>query len=205
MGSKADAVTNKNMLSQVAMSKSYLNAADTWQINGVGITTWQPNSNDLWHKHKTFIWEGEVDDNGLYVNYSGDDDNFNWSVNASNQPEQWKQVSEITQYDDYSLPLEVRDINGNYAGTKTGDHQTKTIATANASLSEMHYSGAEYLSGVNFDNGISGIGRTSVKAHTGEYAIEISTQQGFRTLVNGHRAGAYKISVWAAKENYENA
>ncbi len=217
LGSKADNVNNKNMLTQEAMTKSYINQSGSWKETGVGITTWKPDvysynvngailSTDVWRKHKTFTWNGQLDGNGVYVNFSGEDDGFNWNVNAGSQAAQWKQLSEITKYDEYSLPLESVDINGNYAATKMGDRNTKVMAVANAAYQEMFYSGAEYLDGSTFDDGISSVGRTLVKAHTGKYSIEVSTQQGFKTdLLSGHRAGRYKISVWASKDNYTNA
>jgi len=217
MGSKADNVFNKNMLTQETMTKSYIDDSGNWIETGVGINTWSPyqynyNANggsyseDVWRKHKTYVWDGQLDENGLYDNFSGDSDGFNWSIYATSQNPNWKLVSEITQYDNYSLPIEVRDINGNYASTKTGDNATKTIAVGNAALNEMFYCGAEYLSGSNFDDNISSVGRTSVKSHTGKYSIEISSQQGFFTSVpSGHKAGRYKISVWASKENYTRA
>lgn len=218
MGSKADNPTYKNMLTQTALNRSLVLQNNEWITTGVGITTWKPeiysytlsngiivNYVDVWRKHKTYTWNGQSTPDGLFVNYSGQDDTFNWDTNATGQPPEWMLLSEITKYDKYSATLETTDINLNKVATKMGDNDSKIIAVANASFNEMHYSGAEYIYAGNFDNGISGIGQSNEKAHTGKYSAKISTQQGFRTYINSHRAGRYKISVWASKDNYANA
>lgn len=217
LGSKIDNSSNKHMLTQTAMSKSYLEQAGNWVETGAAITTWQPetysyvvdgstNTENVWRKHKSYVWDGQTNEEGLYVGFdTNTDDGFNWSLNASSQPSNWKFLSEISTYDTYSMPLEVMDINENFASTKMGDDNTKVIATGNGSLAEIYYSGAEYLSGSNFDDGIYGVGQSNEKAHTGNYSIKINTQQGFRTTVSGYRPGKYKISVWASKDHYLNA
>src|SRR5690606_31386389 len=40
MGSKEDNPTNYNMLTQEAMSKTYIKVGGQWKETGVGITTW---------------------------------------------------------------------------------------------------------------------------------------------------------------------
>src|SRR5690606_31097750 len=49
MGSKVDNITNKNMLTQDAMSKRYIDDGGVWKEIGVGITTW--NNNWTYPKH----------------------------------------------------------------------------------------------------------------------------------------------------------
>ncbi|MGW9686762.1 hypothetical protein [Flagellimonas sp. 2504JD1-5] len=217
LGSRADNIFNRNMLTQEAMSKTYIDQSGSWSEIGADITTWQPktysfniggitNTKDVWRKHKSYIWDGSTDTNGIFTSFSGDDDGFDWTVSASSQPADWKLVSEISKYDEYSMPLEVVDINQNKASTKMGDDDSKVIATSNAAYNEMHYSGAEYMSGPNFDGNIYGVGQTTERAHTGSHSIKITTQQGFRTTMpSGYRSGKYKISVWASKDNYTNA
>lgn len=214
MGSKMTNSSYKNMLTQEAMNKTYVKDNGTFKLVGAGINTWSPvtyspssgGSNvKVWRKHKTYTWDGSSDSDGFFTSYSGDFDGFNWSTSASSQPSDWKLTSQINAYDPYSMILEVEDVNGNKAATKMGDNDTKVIATANAPLTEMHYSGAEYLDGSTFDGGIDDVGRTLERAHTGRYAIEVTSDQGFKTTMSGHRAGDYKISVWASKDNYTNA
>ena len=210
MGSKAIVASNKNMLTQTAMTKTFIDQGGNWEEVGVGLTTWKPytyGSHDVWRKHKTYVWDGNTNAQGIYTSFSGSDDNFNWNSNATNEPadQDWKLVSKITMYDVYSMPLEVEDINNNRAATKQGDNGTKTLAVGNAAYEEIKYSGAEYLSGGTFNDGISGANQTSERAHTGLHSIKVTTDQGFRTTLNNPRAGKYKISVWASKENHQNA
>lgn len=229
MGSKVDAppalTGNMNMLTQEAMSITEVQKNDgTWAKINATTTSWIPQRYstttfvgippnevsltryfDVWRKHKSFFWNGAIDVDGYFLNYVGDDDGFDWSGPNAAQPIQWEKISEITKYSDFSVPLEVMDINGNKIGTKMGDIETKIIATANAPLSEMYYSGAEYLDGSTFDDDIGAVGRTTERSHTGKYSIEVASEQGFLTNMSGHRAGKYKISVWASKDNYTNA
>ncbi|WP_411032062.1 PKD domain-containing protein [Spongiimicrobium sp. 3-5] len=214
MGSKITSTSYKNMLTQEAMNKTYIKDNGTYKLVGAGINTWSPSTytasngggtSSVWRKHKTYTWDGSSDSNGFFTSFSGDYDNFNWSTTASSQPTDWKLTSQINAYDPFSMVLEVEDINGNKAATKMGDDDTKIIVTANAPLSEMYYSGAEYLDGDTFDDGIDDVGRTEDRAHTGRYAIKVTSDQGFKTTLSGHRAGKYKISVWASKDNYTNA
>ncbi|MEK6152007.1 PKD domain-containing protein [Flavobacteriaceae bacterium 3-367] len=214
MGSKITNSTYKNMLTQDAMNKTYIKDNGTYKLMGAGINTWNPwtynpsnggSTTKVWRKHKTYTWDGTSDSNGFYTSFSGDYDGFNWSTTASSQPTDWKLVSQINAYDRYSMILEVEDINGNKAATRMGDAHTKIIAAANAPLSEMHYSGAEHLDGTTFDGGIDDVGRTTDRAHTGQYAIKVTSDQGFKTTMSGHRTGKYKISVWASKDNHTNA
>ena len=162
MGSKVDNSTNKNMLTQQAMSKTYIEVAGQWEETGVGISTWNnqwnytntdgsitedtniPANQKIWRKHKSFIWDGELNADGTYLGFVGEDDNFNWGVadagSETVQPNpKWKNTSTTTLYDHYSMPLEARDINGNYAATKMGDSDTsKVLVTSNAAYSEMY-------------------------------------------------------------------
>ncbi len=213
MSSMVNSTSNKNMLTQEAMKKAYIKDGSTWKLVNAGINTWNRSfyyptsgsSKQVWRKHKTYTWDGTSDANGFFTSFSGDYDGFNWATNATSQPSDWKLISQINTYDPFSMVLEVEDINGNKAATKMGDNDTKIIATANAPLSEMHYSGAEYLDGSTFDGGIDDVGRTIERSHTGRYAIKVTSDQGFKTTLSGHRAGKYKISVWASKDNYTNA
>lgn len=236
MGAKVDNPTNKNMLSQTAAEYSYIldKASNTWKETGVGITTWSNlwNYRDItgavsspaalnekvWRKHKTFTWNGAKDTNGIFLNYGGNDDNFNWDLPTSvgidvNQPTQWKQLSETTLYDHFSSPLEVKDINGNYAATKMGDNNTKIMVTGNAGYNEMFYCGAENTTnilGVNWlepDIKMPYGERTTNYSHTGKYALVAIpiTQFGVLMKNNEHRPGKYKVSVWVHKSAALNA
>jgi hypothetical protein len=234
MGSKVDYNGNKNMLSQQAMNKTFMKVGNNWELTGVGITTWNnkwnyrniagsiipdtgiPLYQKVWRKHKTFVWDGGLNANGTLTNFTGEDDNFNWTVSdagseTAQSNSKWLNISTITLYDHYSAPLEVRDINGNYGSTKMSDGHSKVIQTANARYTEAFYSGAEYDEGegsLYLEQEMRGASlRTTAKAHTGSYAIEAAPGDQFGTFMraNEHRAGKYKLSVWVHKDNYGNA
>ena len=229
MGSKVDNIDNRNMLSQTAATYSYIQDAGIWKETGVGITTWNNEwvyqdiggytssptnpKEKIWRKHKSYTWNGVTDANGIFQSYnSSTDDGFNWTVGVgTSQPSQWKQVSEVTQYSHYSMPLEIKDINGNKASTKMDVDDTKVMATGSAAYNELYYSGAEtnYIGAgfwvgqeVRNANGII----TSEKAHTGKYSIKATDASQFGAYMrNGHRPGKYKLSVWVHKDNAANA
>lgn len=228
MGSKVDDINNKNMLSQTAATYSYLsNAAGALQITGVGITTWNnewlyqdhggyitTTINDkekIWRKHKSYTWNGTRDVNGFFSTaFTLPEDGFVWGVGLPQTNSRWKQTSEITLYDHYSKPLEVKDINNNKAATKMDVYNEKVEASGNAAYNEMYYSGGEifkdwgYWIGQEVRN--SDGQRTDTKAHTGKYSIATTSTSQFGVYMrNGHRPGKYKISVWVHKDNYLNA
>lgn len=231
MGSKVDNINNRNMLLQTAASYSYIQDNGVWKETGVGITTWNNewvyqdlNANTtsptnpkekIWRKHKSYIWNGVTDTNGIFENYdatNNTDDGFIWTVGVGTvQPSQWKQTSEVTLYDHYSKPLEVKDINGNKAATKMDIFNEKVQATGNAGYNEMYYSGAEesihdfYVGQeVRLTNANTSI--TSNYAHTGKNSVAATDATQFGVFMYaGHRRGKYKISVWAHKNNYQKA
>lgn len=229
MGSKVDNIANKNMLSQTAVNYSYIldKTSSTWKETGVGITTWSnlwtyqdimgdkftPTNpkEKIWRKHKTFVWNGVVDNKGIFQNYnSATDDGFDWTVGVGSQPIKWKQTSEVTLYDHYSMTLEARDVNNNPACTKMSYDDTKIMAAGNAGYNEMYYAGAENVTGggfwlepeVRMVNAI----RTDEKAHTGKWSVKATDATQFGVFMrNGHRASRYKLSVWVHKDNVDKA
>jgi YD repeat-containing protein len=226
MGSKIDNINNKNMLSQTAVEYSCI-YKNGWKETGVGITTWSniwsykdiagvtttPSlaKEKIWRKHKTFMWNGVKEVNGIFTNYnSATNDGFSWTVGVgTQQPAQWKQASEITLYDHYSAQLEMKDINGNLAATKMGDNDTKIMATGNAGYNEMYYAGGENLTGTWFEPEIP-VGATTQNAtyfHTGKKSVAATSSSQFGVLMKSgqHRPGKYKVSVWVEKTNAAKA
>ncbi len=230
MGSKVDNLTYKNMLSQSAVQYTLMEDNGQWKPIGVGITTWNNNwsytsidgntysvsleKDKIWRKHMTYVWDGEINSKGIYHQYDyATDDGFNWTVpnigqNAI-QPAIWKRVSKIEQYDHFSVPLEVEDINGNRAVTKTTDNGTKVLMTCNAPYGEAFYTGAEHIdSGHNWlDQQINGSHlQTDIKSHTGTYSLAIGTSADFiiKLKANTYRTGTYKLSAWVHKDNQSN-
>ena len=226
MGAKVDNISNKNMLTQETMSKTYLKVNDQWKETGVGITSWNnewsytnnyglldipTNDNEkIWRKYRTFTWQGNLNTDGTLQGYSN---NFDWNLGAT-QANEWKQISEITQYNHYSMPIEVKNINGNKITTKTDYKSSKILTTGNAGYGEIFYTGAEYGSPptattyidqqIKMDNGAT---RTNLKFHTGRNSVEIPVGGRLGAIYRGntYRTGKYKISVWVHKDNYDNA
>ncbi len=226
MGSKAYVTNNKNMLTQTAATiTSISKSSGGFKPINVDITTWKnswtyrnytgttstPSSSNqkIWRKHKSYSWKGELDSDGGYVGYSGDFDNFNWGINASQSNSKWVNTSTIDLYDHYSVPLQTTDINGDKAATKMGDKDTKVEIVGNASYTEMFYSGAEYYDGNYIGKEIQGnVYKNSTKAHTGKYSLHLNSgNQGYKVIMKSgqHQAGKYKVSVWVDKANASKA
>ena len=233
MGSKVDNINNKNMLSQTAANYSFIldKITSIWKETGVGITTWSniwsykdiagtsdtPSlaNEKIWRKHKSYVWNGVKDNNGIFTNFNStnnSDDGFDWTVGVGSQPAQWKQLSETTLYDHFSRSLEMKDINGNYASTKMGDKDSKVVAAGNAGYSEMFYAGAENLT----TNTLwlepevslsSATQQNETYFHTGKKSVATTSSSQFGILMQSgqHRSGKYKVSVWIKKDNAAKA
>ncbi len=227
MGSKVDDINNRNMLSQTAATYSYIQDAGEWKVTGVGITTWNNNwsyqdiagintsptvnKEKIWRKHKTYTWNGETNTSGIFLNYdnsNGNDDGFVWGVGQPQTNLKWKQLSEVTLYDHYSMPLEVKDINGNKASTKMDVFNEKIEAIGNAAYNEMYYTGGEIMKD---DWGGQEIKMINVRrnvnlVHSGKYSVASRNDSDFGVLMkNGHRPGKYKLTVWIHSNNFLNA
>jgi hypothetical protein len=255
MGSNSDDPTNYNMLVQEAASYTLMlnevssTIGEKEQVVGANITTWNNDWNyidykgekeedddikgpNIWRKHKNYVWEGEILENGSFAGFDDSnintDGGFNWGVGiAQPSSSNWKEVSEITVYDHYSMVLESKDINDNYASTKMGDAKTRVIAVSNAPYSEMYYSGIEYeklkdsLGNVtNFVDGEveingtrqpSGTTEGSLKAHTGNYYLQAPQgEEAFKVTIPARasrdtkRKKTFKVSVWVRKGHESN-
>jgi len=239
MGAKVDNTANKNMLMQTAANYSYIfdktDAAKPWKETGVGVTTWSniwsykditgskaepaAEKEKIWRKHKSYVWNGSKDANGVFTNYidteTNKDDGFNWNLPSGvgidvTQPSQWKQLSEITLYNHYSAPLEFKGLNNNYITNKTGDFDSKTTTTGNGRYGEIFYSGAEINDGIWLDSEISISSQSMLSElffHTGKKSVETtSTSKLTVSMKNGeHKLGKYKVSVWVQKNNASKA
>ncbi len=228
MSSKVELLSNSNMLSQESLTVTELQKDGQWNTIGANIATWKPDQyqfttyigewpneipfiqyRNVWRPHKTFTWEGNTDANGFFVNYVGDDDGFDWSTPDAAQPNQWKQLSEITQYNEFSIPLEIMDVNNNYSSTKMGYDNTRTIAVCNAGYTESFYSSAEDDDGQgNYGGGVDkGAAQDTSDAHTGSNALAIASGQDAYVVTVNHEGPAdkmFKISLWAKRGNHAN-
>ncbi|WP_299436988.1 hypothetical protein [uncultured Aquimarina sp.] len=219
MGSKVDNPSNKNMLTQEAMSItswSYSGGASGgWKTLNANITTWnnswnyrdykgnEEQLNDVWRKHKSFVWKDDINvANGSYVtNVNKNNNYFDWTTGTPTN-EKWNNVSETTRYTHWSSPIENKDINGNYVSSKMAENQTKVVASGNASYTELYASSAEYnIDGEYLDQDIQGANlRDESDAHTGQFSLRIGAgDKGFKTRMRSgeYAKDNYKISVWA--------
>jgi hypothetical protein len=218
MGSKTEEITNKNMLSQVTASYS-VNKNDS--ILSYGIQTWKKNWQylsynpfisdysksliamypEIYKQYQTYIWNGEIRENGTIKNYKP----FNWSeTEAYNESRGWKKVKEVDLYNKYSKPLDVQDINGNFTSVKFGyDEKYVLSGIANSNYKCFGYTGFEYSRPVDdytdYDGGFinkdiystlmlsdnaseeydgTGFVETGINAHTGNYYLKISGGSG---------------------------
>lgn len=240
MASKVYNLYNKNMLTQTAATLTKKNG----QVIGAGIQTWKGDWNNyvewdpterkhtfdgtdpvdvnIWRKHKTFAWDGVLDSDGTYGSdfnsYNTIDKiNQNWGTITSESPSvDWIKTSEVVRYDHYSTPVEVTDINGDYAATKKDPYHEYTVATAaNARHSQFAHCGFEYEPYLN--QGETGtqvhypadrtISSTEREAHTGNYYMPVgATKTGVSYTIDKLEAANYEYpltfvaSVWVYSE-----
>jgi hypothetical protein len=225
MGLKVYNIDNKNMLSQSAGSKlEKIDAAgNVIGVVSASTTTWKGDWSDefysdgqnndeqignsslkTWRKHKSYVYQALINDvDGTFSTFQP----FNFDWLADNQVQGgWEKTSEITLYNHYSKPLEVMDMNGNYAATKMGYDESVVLATAaNARYKEFAYasgeSGTMASSGSSYDGGVvRATGAPTSTAHTGNLGIT-SSGKGFKYTVpignNGVETDkTYRASVW---------
>ncbi|TMM52154.1 hypothetical protein FEE95_20925 [Maribacter algarum] len=218
MGSKADNINNKHMLTQTAMTISDVNMTSGWQTIAASVNTWSPRTfyddsdvltdDNIWRKHQTFIWKDDVAADGTFGSLINGGD-FSWGYGDSQPNTQWQKISETTRYNHWSSPLEVKDINDNYLATKMGDNNEKVFATGNAGYKELFYSGAEDLDGSVF-GGEVGLGTATHETnlsnvHSGKASLEIgSGQTGYLVSVTEGKRNNYKASLWAKFAGHQN-
>ncbi len=226
MGPKVENSSYKNMLTQIAATINKKNEEEY----GVSIQTWSNSWNyrdydesanvyvettetGVWRKHKQYVWNGYVHPDGRIGNFSDyntiENLKANWADLYSNPS--WQQVNEITRYNRYSLPIESKDVNENYASAKMDLKSEKIIASsANASYKQFTYSGFENQSEGDFVEGEVKLKSTysvinSSNSHTGEYSLRTyGLSNAFEYVVEGLENGytiPYKISLWALTQS----
>lgn len=221
MGSKVDNINNKNMLVQNAGNLTQINVGGIWKTIGADITTWNNNwtyykqngstftpANErekIWRKHQNYVWKGPTDPlDGSYLGYSGDFDGFVWGIDAVQTNTDWFKVSTTKTYDHYSMPLEVYDVNNNYASTKMGDNETKVFSVSNAPYMAHFYSGAEDFDDITryFGGQVStGTGASiyTTNTHSGLSAVQANANA--KAFIVKPIAGDYRASVWVKKNS----
>lgn len=234
LGSKTVNPSNKHMLTQETMNiTSYLKSNKWISVSG-SISTWNKNwsyrdnfgtevtstvsSEKIWRKHKTFVLNKQIE-TPFASSYADSNVYFDWNTSAITD-DTWKKTSEITRYNHFSMPVETKDINNNFASSKMADRQTKVIASGNARYTEMYYSGAEHVESSNYFEGeVQGANFvTNEIAHTGQKSVKLKSENDFVFQVSGtsgdnnyysnpdnynatFRPGKYKVSVWTYESN----
>lgn len=214
MAPKAWKPENKNMLTQSVMNITNVKTNNQENTTNASVTTWRNSSyydnsntitNDsIWRKHEAFVWKDDLDANGTF-GVKIDQNDFNWT-NTQNNPK-WQKISETTRYNHWSAPLEVKDVNNNFASSKMGDNNTKVFASGNAGFNEMFYSGAEDLNVNTFGGNVArGTAVISGFAHTGKYSLSVSSgQKAYVVSVSEGKSNQYKASMWVKYGNHESA
>ncbi|SRX52233.1 thrombospondin type 3 repeat-containing protein [Aequorivita sp. CIP111184] len=218
---------NKNMLNQEAFSYSEIkNGAGIWKTIAANVNTWnnnwsyrdaygaQTNSGPpVWRKHRSYVWKEGVDLDGAFItNVNANNQYFDWN-NGTGSSTKWQRVSEITRYDHFSQPLEIKDINDNYLSSKMSADNTKVLAAGNARMTEIYFSSAErVLSGNQFEGEVRGANFiTDEASHAGFYSVKNSSinDKVFEVVSASNtpmRTGMYKVSFWAAvQEGYNES
>lgn len=217
MGAKTLHYSNKNMLNQSAVLISQIDDGISWKTTKISLSTWnsdwvyrdplgiESTGNPVWRRQSNYVWKDNINSDGSYsTNIDENTSTFNWITGTPNDS-RWQRAAEITRYDRYSQPLELKDVNGNFVGTRLSADYTRALIAGNARMTEMYFSSAErIISGNQLEGEISGDGlRTDEKAHAGTYSLKNTTlgDQLFLVNLNGNniiRPGWYKVSFWAA-------
>ncbi|WP_139063655.1 hypothetical protein [Flagellimonas eckloniae] len=213
MGPKAEDPNNTNMLTQEAMMLTDVQVNGQWQTTQASTSTWHDETmyedettttNDgIWRKLGSWAWRGAVDVNGTYGREVTTAD-FQWGYGQSQTNSEWLHISETTRYNHYSMPLESRDLNGNYVSSKTGADGHRFVAAGNAAYNELFFSGAEESIGTDLGGGVT-LGTGTVdnsQAHTGTSSVNIASGgNSFVLNLVPETQERFKASVWVLADS----
>lgn len=224
MGSKAYDIDNRNMLSQSKSNIVYKKSANGNMILDAGVQTWsnsfktryfEPSSGEYidfvsqgaWRANESYQWNGkELNADGSFKSF------IDFDHNQGSANDNWLKSAQVVLYDNFSRPLVVKDLNGNYVSSKYGYDGAVAIATAvNAQYGEMAFSGAEdkMPAGNEFHFGgeiRNAEKQTSTFRHTGNFSIRLfANESGFtfnsKIGVDLESNRKYKASVWIHKSD----
>lgn len=208
LGPRALNETNKNMLSQVAMTESYRTTSTGNPVGLVSaqVTTWNKtwsnyrvyNSGtqtygdasegaDVWRKGQSYVFKGNyarknADGTLSYLS----SDNFNFAQGASNPL--WQYGGEYERFDHYGMPLQTKDINSIYSSTKMGYNESLQLASAsNAKFTEIAFSSAEDLiATTSYFGGEVSLGSGTVVKKSLAQVTEVHTGDAALSLATGY-------------------
>ncbi len=235
LGPKADNASNRHMVGVSAGVYNYtINASGTDELLNASAITWKKdwanyrayNSStqsyqddasapEAWRMDAAYMWLGtqsRMTADGSQTFAAGD--NFDYTTGAANAG--WKKISRNVQYDRFSLPVEVENMNGLKRAVKTGhNEQIRLLIAENASYPEVAFSSAEdYDATTGFFGGEVALkgtaGTTTVvtrtgggTVHTGESAINVglgATGFVYKTQKLKPLTG-YRVNVWTTSLN----
>jgi hypothetical protein len=239
MGPKTENSSNRNMLTQTAATYVYKRTGTQPLALASGqVQTWKSdwtyrsyNSGTdryenatlpkaVWRLHRSYVWNGaRLNADGTYAAFT----DFNWSNPAPNgQNSGWTNTAEVTAHNQYSRPIETRDVNGAYGASKGANNSSvTTVSVGNARYNEIAYSGAEdqlfpidgNTSVIHFGGEVrDGNRRSSTYAHAGIYSSRLTAgQAGFTykaTVGNSNDVSVnrkYRLSAWVRADGYAPA
>ncbi len=209
MGSKYIDENNKNMLTQEAAVYTYIKTPpfsslySKSKVISAKVKTWRNWSNNIWRPHESYAWNGGLLKDGSLEDF----DEYNFSPDAQNNF--WQKINETTKYSMYSAPLEVKDINDNYAASILNKEGYLVLATATHAKLGSFLATSFEEDAFNINNWLSSylssertLAPSGINAHTGKYLLKIkggSSHIGWHAT--GAPAGRYIASVWIHKSS----
>ena len=159
----------------------------------------------VWLPIQTFTWKSAVEENGTIKGA--------FTTFPGNSTNNWLKTSEVTLYDPFSRPLEVKDINSKPSSVKYGYNNSFASASSqNTEYEKWCYSGAEdsELAGSNYyQGGAEGSNfqyLSNAYAHTGSYCSRVAPgNSAFKYIISSPVKGKYRASVWIHQNGYQGA
>lgn len=238
MGSKTDDPNNANMLTQEAANYVYVKNGSNWDVLSANIQTWNKGwwyrkydgssssyyysshpTYDVWRKKANYMWKGPVKNNGAYDwngNHGNYDKDFNWANISANAANGWQAVNMVTQYNHYSVPIESKDMNGDFVASQMGYDDSYVLSNvANAKYVEYAYSGAEDLNSFNNYFGSSEVSACNSiintnpnYVHTGKKSLKVNNsghkyafKRYIKSVDNASLNKKYFANVWVHQSN----
>ncbi|MGB0870971.1 MAG: carbohydrate binding domain-containing protein, partial [Flavobacteriales bacterium] len=186
----------------------------------------------VWRKKTTYSWRSKLDpETGAYRKTDGltlfdEEDEFEFDNEASyeNNHSGWVKNSEVTLYDHYSNPREVKDVNGQYASSKTWRGLTVSNIVGAAYSEYCSSSSEEVVDGKNYSvgnvyfetetmqGGGSSLNTDSINSHTGSNSVKVTNTnvRAFESkfYINADKFepnSTYLMSVWVKGNIGNNA
>lgn len=228
MGSKAENLSYRNMLTQMAGEYNYktdVSGSTIIGLTGAQVQVWRKDwanyryydgtkyidanetisiSNPVWRMGATYVWKGDYSRRQTDGSHTfGDVDKFDFSPSASNSL--WQFIGKPLRFDHYGMPLEYSDMNGISVATKMGYFDKNVIASAsNANFHEITFSSAEDMYADKlFFGGEVGIGNGTVKyLSKGQAATSHTGDAIVSTSSASHKAFVFKTEGLSANKLY---